>query len=126
MHIRNHNEQDGGCILQSESTDGGLTFKPPERTGLVGFPAHLLLLRDGRLLTTYGYRLEPYGNRVAVSEDGGRNWSDPIILDEKPGGRDLGYPSTVELADGSLLSVWYEKLHEDTLASVQAAHWSLD
>ena len=39
--------------------------------------------------------------------------------------RDLGYPSTVELADGSLVSVWYEHLPGETLASVQAAHWAL-
>ena len=125
-HIRNHNDLDRGYILQSESTDGGLTFSTPQNTGLIGLPAHLLLLRDGRLLTTYGYRHEPFGNRAAISEDGGRTWSEPVILDEKPLGRDIGYPSTVELSDGSLLSVWYEKLHEDSLASVQAAHWSLE
>ena len=48
-----------------------------------------------------------------------------MILDEKPVSHDLGYPSTVELADGSLFSVWYEKLPDQPLASVQAARWSL-
>lgn len=125
-HIRNHSEQDKSHILQSESVDGGATFSVPRNTGLIGLPAHLLVLRDGRLLSTYGYRREPYGNRAALSEDGGRTWSEPMILDEKPVGRDLGYPSTAELEDGSLLSVWYEKLPKDTMASVLAAHWSLD
>ena len=125
VHIRNHNEQDGGHILQCESTDGGRTFSVPHDTGLVGLPAHLLLLRDGRLLSTYGYRHPPFGNRAAVSADGGRTWSAPMVLDEKPVDRDLGYPSTVELADGSLVSVWYEQLPGETLASVQAAHWAL-
>jgi sialidase-1 len=124
VHIRNHNEQDKGHILQSESTDGGHTFTVPCDTGLVGLPAHLLVLRDGRLLTTYGYRILPYGNRAAISADGGHTWSEPMVLDEKPTGRDLGYPSSVELTDGSILSVWYEVLPSDTLASVQAAHWS--
>ena len=123
VHIRNHNEQDGGHILQCESADGGRTFSVPRDTGLVGLPAHLLLLRDGRLLTTYGYRHPPFGNRAAVSSDGGRIWSAPMVLDEKPEPRDLGYPSTVELADGSLVSVWYEQLPGETLASVQAARW---
>ena len=126
VHIRNHNEQDRGHILQSESTDGGKTFSVPRDSGLVGLPAHLLVLRDGRLLTTYGYRHLPYGNRAAISADGGRTWSAPIILDEKPAARDIGYPSSVELADGSILSVWYERLPNDTLASVQAARWSLE
>ena len=125
VHIRNHNKQDGEHILQSESTDGGRTFSVPHDTGLVGLPAHLLLLRDGRLLTTYGYRRPPFGNRAAVSADGGRTWSAPMVLDEKPEPRDIGYPSTVKLADGSLYSVWYEHLPGETLASVQAASWSL-
>ena len=125
VHIRNHNEQDQWHILQSESTDGGRTFSVPHDTGLVGLPPHLLMLRDGRLLTTYGYRLLPYGNRAALSVDGGRTWGDPMVLDEKPVVRDLGYPSSVELADGSILSVWYELLPADTLASLQTAHWSL-
>ncbi len=124
VHIRNHNEQDRGHLLQSESSDGGRTFSVPRDTGLVGLPAHLLVLRDGRLLSTYGYRVLPSGNRAAISEDGGRTWSEPMVLDEKPLGRDLGYPSSVELAAGSILSVWYERLPGDTFASVQAARWT--
>ncbi len=126
VHIRNHSPQDTGYVLQTESTDGGRTFSVPRNTGLLGLPNHLLKLRDGRLLTTYGYRHVPYGNRASVSEDGGRTWSAPMILDEKPEPRDLGYPSTVELEDGSLLSVWYEHLPADTMASVQACRWRLE
>lgn len=124
VHIRNHGDQDRHHILQSESSDGGKTFSVPHNTGLLGLPAHLLRLRDGRLLTTYGYRVLPHGNRASVSDDNGRSWGEPMILDEKPVGRDLGYPSTVELKDGSLLSVWYEKLPEATLASVQMCRWT--
>lgn len=125
VHIRNHNEQDRGHVLQSESADGGKTFSVPRDTGLVGFPAHLLKLRDGRLLSTFGYRILPYGNHAALSDDHGETWSGPMVLDEKPVARDLGYPSSVELDDGSIYSVWYEKLPGDALASVQGAHWSL-
>ncbi len=127
VHIRNHGPADRRQwgTLQSESSDGGRTFSAPRDIGLTGYPAHLLALRDGRLLTSYGYRLLPSGNRVALSEDNGRTWSAPMILDEKPIGRDLGYPATVELGDGSLLTVWYEKLPESTLATLQAARWEL-
>ncbi len=55
--------------------------------------------------------------------DGGITWDDPVILDEKPEPRDLGYPSTVEMDDGSLITVWYEKMPGDTLASVRMARW---
>ncbi len=125
VHIRNHSEQDGGCILQSESSDGGQTFSIPRNTGLIGHPAHLLVMRDGRLLTTYGYRSDPYGNRASISEDGGRTWGEPVILDEKNGSRDIGYPSTVELDADSFLSVWYEQLPGDEMSSLQAAHWTI-
>lgn len=125
VHIRNHSQQDKGRLLQSESTDGGETFSVPRDTGLDGFPAHLLRLRDGRLLSTFGYRQDPYGNHAAISEDHGHTWSEPMVLDARPERRDLGYPSTVELGDGSLISVWYEHLPSDPFAVVRAARWSL-
>jgi hypothetical protein len=38
---------------------------------------------------------------------------------------DLGYPSTVELEDGSLLTVWYELLKGSSRAVLRQAHWRL-
>ncbi len=125
VHIRNHSDQDRHCILQCESLDGGHSFSVPRNTGLLGLPAHLRVLRDGRILTTYGYRVVPYGNRASLSEDGGRTWSEPMILDEKPQPRDLGYPTTVELDDGTLLTVWYECLPGATLATLSLCRWRL-
>ncbi len=125
VHIRNHSEQDKWHLLQSESTDGGRTFSIPRSTGLLGHPAHLLKLRDGRLLSTYGYRVVPFGNRASISDDNGKTWSKPMVLDEKPEPRDIGYPSTVEMPDGSMISAWYEVLPGDKLASLQAAHWTI-
>jgi len=39
---------------------------------------------------------------------------------------DLGYPSTVELADGTLLTVWYEAMAEPKLAVLRQATWRLE
>ena len=69
----------------------------------------MLRLQDDRLLMSYGYRRKPYGNQARLSEDGGRTWSEPITLSGEPTGRDLGYPSTAQLDDGTLVSVWYEQ-----------------
>lgn len=129
VHIRNHNEQDKGVILQCESRDGGKSWSEPHATGLLGLPAHLLRLKDGRLLTTYGYRHDPYGNRIAVSNDHGRTWSRPIALSAEAARRDIGYPSSIELPDGTMLSVWYEALPCDAtpgrrMAVVRMARWS--
>jgi sialidase-1 len=123
--IRNHNPKDAGETLQSESSDGGETWTTPHSIGVWGLPSHLLRLSDDRLLMSYGYRRKPYGNQVRVSEDHGESWSAPLTLSADGAGHDLGYPSTVELADGSLLSAWYERLAGSSHAVLRQAHWTL-
>jgi hypothetical protein len=103
--IRNHNDADKGATLQTESTDGGRTWSAPHPI-CYGFPSHLLRLRDGRLLMSYGYRRPPYGNRVRISTDHGKTWGDERVISADGKDGDLGYPSTIELADGTLLTVW--------------------
>lgn len=79
---------------------------PPEK------PAHLLDLRDGRVLLTYGIRgmHGVYGVGFRVSDDEGRTWNPPEVLVRlETEGFDLGYPSTVELADGVLVTAYYAK-----------------
>ncbi len=126
VQIRNHNKANAGETLQCESTDGGKTWSVPHPIGVWGLPSHLLRLADGRLLMTYGHRRPPYGNQARVSEDGGKTWSEPIIVSGDGAGGDLGYPSTVQLSDGSLLSVWYEKPARSPYAVLRQAHWTLD
>jgi sialidase-1 len=123
--IRNHNEASKGETLQSESTDGGKTWSEPHSIGVWGLPSHLLRLRDGRLLMTYGHRRTPFGNQARVSTDHGKTWGETIILSGDGKGGDLGYPSTVELADGSLLTVWYESMKEPKKAVLRQAKWTL-
>jgi hypothetical protein len=38
---------------------------------------------------------------------------------------DLGYPSTVELADGTLLTVWYENMKDLGKAVLRQAKWKV-
>jgi len=102
---------DKGYLYSAISADGGLTWSAPVNTGLWGYPANLLLLPDGRLLATYGYRKAPMGIRAALSSDGGRTWdkAHEIVLraDGFGSGSDLGYPITTRLADGKLLTIYY-------------------
>lgn len=125
VHIRNENSANRNETLQTESTDGGKTWTVPHAIGVWGLPSFLTRLRDGRLLMTYGHRRPPFGNQARFSSDSGKNWSDPVSISTDGAGGDLGYPSTVELSDGSLLTVWYEHLKESPRAVLRQARWKL-
>jgi sialidase-1 len=124
-HIRNHNDANRGETLQSESTDRGKTWTSPHPIGVWGLPSHLLRMRDGRLVMSYGYRRSPFGNEARVSADRGKTWPEPIKLSVDGPSGDLGYPSTVELSDGSLLTVWYEVRPDSPKAVLRQARWKL-
>jgi sialidase-1 len=122
-HIRNENKQDQNETLQTESDDGGLTWSTPHRIGVWGLPSHLLRLRDGRLLMSYGHRRKPLGNQVRVSSDHGETWGEAILISQDGTSRDLGYPSTVECDDGTMVTVWYEVLNGSPLAQLRQTRW---
>ena len=124
-HIRNHNAKNNREELQTESSDGGKTWSKPHAIGVWGLPSFLLRLKDDRLLMTYGHRRKPLGCQARVSEDHGRTWSDPIIVYGGGASGDLGYPSTVQFDDGSLLTVWYELTKGTSRASLRQARWKL-
>ena len=72
-----------------------------------GNPPSMILLDDGRVCLTYGYRKDPFGIRARLSRDGGRTWEEEIVLRSDGGGRDLGYPRTVQRPDGKIVTVYY-------------------
>ena len=130
VHIRSHAGKKGDPAtlqtLQTESIDGGRTWTEPRPIGVAGYPSHLVRLRDQRILMSYTYRQKPYEVHARVSSDQGRTWSSPMILTSNEHSWDLGYPSTVELKDGSLLTVWYEKTAASPHAVLRQARWALD
>ena len=125
VHIRNHNQASERETLQTESTDGGRTWSVPHAIGVWGLPSHLLRLADGRLLMSYGYRRQPFGNQVRLSSDQGQSWSDPLTISADGHTGDLGYPSTVQCQDGSFVTVWYELLKGSPNAQLRQAKWKL-
>ena len=52
-------------LRQTESADGGRTWTETHATPILGYPAHLLTLRSGALLATYGRRVPPMGTAPA-------------------------------------------------------------
>ena len=125
VQIRNNNPANRSETLQTESTDGGKTWSVPHPIGVWGLPSHLLRLRDDRLLMTYGYRRKPFGNQARISTDHGKTWSEPITVSGDGANGDLGYPSTVELQDGTLLTAWYEQMSNRPRSVLRLAKWSL-
>ena len=123
VHIR----VQGGCftVYQSESFDGGRSFTAPHRllqpNG--GSPAHLLMHSSGKLVSVYGYRNAPYGIRYMVSEDMGESWKTDLVLTDAHLTADLGYPASVELPGGRLLTVYY--VNESGASRIRQIIWEL-
>jgi hypothetical protein len=72
-----------------------------------GNPPSLIRLQDGRLCLTYGYRAPPYEIRARISSDGGHTWDPEFAIRGNGGGRDLGYPRSVQRPDGKIVTVYY-------------------
>ena len=121
VHLRNDNDF---TTWQCHTDDGGKTWSEPKLL-TVGAPSHLLRHSSGAIIATYGYRRPGYGQRVLLSYDDGASYEQWILRDDGFGG-DLGYPSTVELDDGTLYSVYYQKTAPDALnCSLLTSHWEL-
>ncbi len=125
--FRNEAErEDKYYLLQSESYDGGKTWSTLHATPLWGYPPHLLELKNGWLLVVYGHRRKPYGERACISRDEGETWDidNEIILAEAYNG-DLGYPASVQLDDGTILTVYYQQEVRNMPTSIFTTHWKL-
>lgn len=114
-------------VFQTVSDDGGKTWTAPEQllSDHGGSPPHLYLHSSGTLISAYGYRQEPYGVRLMFSTDMGETWKTDVILWDKGVSSDLGYPATVELHDGSLLTVFYAKDDAEGPAVIKQIRWKL-
>jgi sialidase-1 len=123
-------------MRQSESIDGGRTWTRPHPSNMWGFPPHMLRLSNGDGLASYGYRRQPYGQRACVYQRvrenliGGNssgNWDigHAIVLRDDGGSDDLGYPSTVEMSPGEMLSVYYQTDKPGEKPSIMATRWTL-
>ena len=92
------------------SDDEGRTWSDPRDAPLPGFPADLIELADGAILLTAGQRdSDPpcSGITACLSNDGGETWSPYRTLISVNWKSDHGYPSNVQLPDGTVLTAYY-------------------
>ena len=114
--------------FQSVSKDGGRTWSKPEKLweDWLGAPVHLLELANGDILGTYGFREKPYGICAMLSKDKGATWDIQNHIYINPFSADLGYPCTVELADGSFLTVFYAIEKEGGPCVIMQTRWTVE
>ncbi|MGC3969749.1 MAG: sialidase family protein [Pirellulales bacterium] len=96
------------------SDDDGATWQGPQRvTGRNEINGHLMRLADGRLLLSYGCRVKDrYGVLAKLSSDEGQTWG-PAIRLARSLESDCGYPSSVQRADGRIVTAYYAKRAEN-------------
>lgn len=112
-------------VFTTFSYDGGKTFTKPQLLDLCGTPPHFLLHSSGAIVLTYGRRIAPCEERAVISWDGGRTWSEEITISQESPDWDLGYPASVELSDGSIMTVYYQKYPGDSYNSILYTKWDL-
>jgi hypothetical protein len=110
------NQGPAQALWTTVSDDGGRTWRPPQPSPMIGHPADLIQLADGRILCTYsvrsGYHADPGGIRAAFSHDHGDTWrvDEGVQLRRDFLNLDIGYPESLQMADGRVMTVYYFNL----------------
>ena len=94
-----------GLSLYASDDDAKTWTFRTQVTGGGCHPGHLLRLRDGKVLLTYGNRTKSRGIDVRWSADEGKTWAEPMRI--VPFGGDGGYPASAQRADGQVVTVYY-------------------
>lgn len=126
--VRVKKDQKTDWLELYESRDDGATWSSVGRPvgftgGMSGNPPSMVLLKDGRLCITYGYRGEPFGIRAVMSSDRGRTWTKEIVLRSDGAAWDIGYTRTVQRPDGKLVTVYYFPEQKFTERIIAATIW---
>ena len=94
-------------LFVSEDEGRSWTCKGP-LTSPLQIPGHLSLLADGRVLLVFGLRnLGLFGVGARFSEDEGETWDPPMVLVNLENPADCGYPSSVQVEDGTIVTAYY-------------------
>ncbi|MBB5040258.1 sialidase family protein [Prosthecobacter dejongeii] len=89
-----------------------------------GNPPATVLLPDGRVCVTYGYRHQPAGIRARISSDEGKTWLPEIVIRDDGFDGDLGYPRALVRPDGKLFTVYYYNGPQEDDRAIEGTFWT--
>ena len=112
-------------LEQYVSEDDGRVWTRRQPLTLPGqMPGHLLRLSGGRILLSYGNRnWNNYGVDARISQDEGKTWGAPFRIADSPM-PDSGYPSSVQLPSGDIVTAYYTKVSGDFHYEMRVARWN--
>ncbi len=117
----------GDFLFQAGSEDYGKTWTKPLQIGIWGYPPHMLKLSDGRILCLVGYRKVPFSIRGIISNDNGLTWDtdNTFTIYEWKDTPDIGYPVSLEVAPGEVLTVFYCNHTSTTTAGILSTRYKI-
>jgi hypothetical protein len=106
------------------SDDDARTWR---RRGPLSLPGqitgHLAKLPDGRILLSFGNRnRNNFGVDARISADSGETWGAPFRIASTPES-DCGYPASVPVADGSVVTAYYTRISHEQHYEMRVARW---
>jgi hypothetical protein len=101
-------------LYSMRSFDNGKLWSEPVPTGILCYPAHLVMMPDGHVAAVTGRRFSPYGIVVYVFDQQTATWDveHPIDIRSDLPNKDLGYPTAAVRADGTLYVAYYYRNSE--------------
>lgn len=114
-------------VFTTYSDDKGMSWSRPVCIGVDGSPPHLMVHSSGAVICSYSRRTNGIrSERAAVSYDNGESWAeDYTVNDRLDYVCDMGYPASVELSDGSILTVYYQRWPGENPPNVLFTKWRL-
>jgi hypothetical protein len=110
---------------ESRSHDGGLSWDAPRPSSVIGHnnPVSLWRLEQKPEEIIVAFNNSPLNRwplSVAISADGGVNWSKPRDI-ATTNGLDVSYPGITQAQDGTFVAVWQLELEEGVREEI---HWA--
>lgn len=118
-------------LYESRSKDGGKTWDNPTPSGLTAHNTPASLWRDDKnpneiIAIWNNSPRNRYPLSVAISKDGGRNWSLPKNVAESKDNLQVAYPGITQDKEGNFVATWQEQLPSGEGRAIRWARFNRD